>query len=112
MVSEVREKLLDFISGHFRIPRHAIDLQASLVDQGVIDSFGFVEIVSFLETEFSIAVADEQITRENFGSVTRIVDFVTAAAAAPQRTRPLPLIESCTPAARDAATAPPVVAPA
>lgn len=76
MSSEVQDKLLDFISEHFRIPRNTIDSEASLVDQGVIDSFGFVEIVAFLEETFNIAIADEQINGENFGSVRRIVDLV------------------------------------
>lgn len=78
MSSEIQDKLLDFISAHFRMPRTAIDAEASLVDQGVIDSFGFVEIVAFLEETFGITIADEQINGENFGSVTRIVGFVTS----------------------------------
>ncbi len=78
MSSQVQDKLLDFISGHFRIPRTEIDPETSLVDQGVIDSFGFVEIVAFLEEAFHVAIADEQINGENFGSVRRIVNFVTA----------------------------------
>jgi acyl carrier protein len=90
MAAEIREKLLDFISGHFRIPRDRIDPQGSLVDQGVIDSFGFVEIASFLETEFAIAVPDDQINGANFSSVARIVDFVTAAAPVAVRAGELP----------------------
>jgi len=76
MSSEVQDKLLDFVSVHFRMQRNAIDPEASLVDQGVIDSFGFVEIVAFLEETFNITIADEQINGENFGSVRRIVDLV------------------------------------
>jgi acyl carrier protein len=91
MVAEIRERLLDFISGHFRIPRDGIDPQTSLVDQGVIDSFGFVEIALFLETEFSVAVADEQINRDNFGSVTKIADFVASSKAALSASEP-PLV--------------------
>ncbi len=79
MALEIREKLLDFLSLHYGIPREGVDTEASLTDQGVIDSLGFVEIVLFLEKEFSIAVAPGQITRDNFDSVTRIVDFVAAA---------------------------------
>lgn len=78
MSSEIQDKLLDFISEHFRMPRTEIDPEVSLVDQGVIDSFGFVEIVAFLEETFSITIADEQINGENFGSVARIVSFVSS----------------------------------
>lgn len=91
MASDVREKLLDFISQHFRIPKDHIDPEVSLVDQGVIDSFGFIEIVSFLEAELSIVIADDQINRDHFGSVSRIVAFVTGAldTASPAREPPL-----------------------
>jgi acyl carrier protein len=92
MASEIREKLLDFISQQFRIPKDDIDPDTSLVDQGVIDSFGFVEIVSFLEAQLPIVIADEQINRDHFGSVNRIVAFVTAAADAASRTREPPLV--------------------
>ncbi len=78
MSSQVQDTLLDFISEHFRITRTEIDPETSLVDEGVSDSFGFVEIVAFLEEAFHVAIADEQINGENFGSVRRIVNFVTA----------------------------------
>ena len=92
MDSDIQERLLDFVSQHFRIPKNEIDPEVSLVDQGVIDSFGFIEIVSFVEAEFPIVVADDQITREHFGSVSRIVAFVTAASEAALRTREPPLV--------------------
>ncbi len=76
MSSEVQDKLLDFISANFRIARDKIDPEASLVDQGVIDSFGFVEIVAFLEETFDIEIADEDINADHFGSVKRIVELV------------------------------------
>lgn len=85
MSSVVQDKLLDFISEHFQMPRNEIDPEMSLVDQGVIDSFGFVEIVAFLEEAFDIAIADERINGDNFGSVERIVTFVTALSPSPTR---------------------------
>jgi acyl carrier protein len=91
MSSGIQNKLLDFISEHFRIPRTEIDPESSLVDQGVIDSFGFVEIVAFLEETFGISIADEQINGENFGSVRRIVDFVTAVSGSALEVQERPL---------------------
>jgi acyl carrier protein len=58
----------------------------------VIDSFGFVEIVSFLEAQYPIVIADERINRDHFGSVSRIVAFVTAAVDVASRTREPPLV--------------------
>ena len=78
MSPQTQDKLLDFISQQFSIDKDDINLEGSLVDQGVIDSFGFVEIATFLEQEYSIVITDAQLNRENFGSVTKIVNFVEA----------------------------------
>ena len=45
-----------------------------------MDSHGVMELVAFLEERYGIAVGDEDLTPENFESVTRIDEFVTAQA--------------------------------
>ena len=55
-----------------------IPLEESLVDAGIIDSFGLIEISSFLEREYNISVSEDQMTQENFGSVLKIAAFVQA----------------------------------
>jgi acyl carrier protein len=49
---------------------------ASLLDRGIIDSTGVLEIVLFLESEFGVKVEDSQMLPENFDSVNNIVNFV------------------------------------
>ncbi|WP_300617528.1 acyl carrier protein [Dokdonella sp.] len=48
----------------------------SLLDRGVIDSTGVLEIVLFLETTFGVKVKDSEMLPENFDSVDNIVRFV------------------------------------
>ncbi len=48
----------------------------SLMKAGVIDSTGVLELISFLEEQFSIQVADEEMTPENLDSVDSIVSFL------------------------------------
>jgi acyl carrier protein len=48
----------------------------ALLKNGLIDSLGILEVVTFLEHEFSITVSDEDLLPENFGSVQSIADFV------------------------------------
>jgi acyl carrier protein len=43
----------------------------------LIDSLAITELVSFLEAEFAIAVADEDLTPENFRTVDSIAAFVS-----------------------------------
>ena len=73
---QVQEKLLFFITDCFMVDKEEIDIDKSLVDAGIIDSFGLIEICVFIEKEFSFTIKEKQLTRDNFGSVTRIVEFI------------------------------------
>ncbi len=50
---------------------------ASLLDRGIIDSTGVLEVVMFIEESFGVKVHDGDLLPENFDSVARIADFVT-----------------------------------
>ncbi len=49
-----------------------------LIDTGVLDSLGIFQLVAFLEERFGVAIADTEITPENFGSVLAIERLVAA----------------------------------
>ena len=49
----------------------------SLLEAGVIDSTGAMELVVFLESEFGISVDDRDLVPENLDSISRIASFVT-----------------------------------
>ena len=55
---------------------------ASLLDRGVIDSTGVLEIVMFLEEEFALKIKDSEMLPENFDSVEKLVAFVQRLQAA------------------------------
>ena len=76
MSKEIQEGLLDFIAKNFFVEKGEINLDKSLVDEGIIDSMGLIEIVDYLEDEFSVDIHEDQMTRENFGSIMKIVKFV------------------------------------
>lgn len=48
----------------------------SLLDAGVIDSLGILDLVAYLEESFAISVSDEDLDPENFDSVHALVAFV------------------------------------
>jgi acyl carrier protein len=48
----------------------------SLLEQGIMDSTGVLELVAFLESEFGLKIADEELVPDNLDSVDRIVAFV------------------------------------
>lgn len=73
-------------------PPEDIPLEESLVDLEILDSFGIVEVATWVEKEFTITVEDEEIIRENFGSINLMAQFVLrkqgAASGIENRTKP------------------------
>lgn len=49
---------------------------ASLLDAGIIDSTGILEIVQFIEETFGITVEDDELLPENLDSVEAITLFI------------------------------------
>ncbi len=72
----IKELLLEFITRNFMVEREEIDLGKSMIDEGIIDSFGLIEIATFMEDQFSMTVEDDDMNRDNFGSVLKLVDFI------------------------------------
>ena len=74
----VREEVRAFIQDNFLYlhPDHVLRDDDDLLGLGLIDSLGFVELVDELQSRYAIAVADVEITEDNFGSVDAITRFV------------------------------------
>lgn len=49
-----------------------------LMTTGALDSLGVFRLVAFLEDNFGVRIADEEITHENFRSIDVIERFVDA----------------------------------
>ena len=50
--------------------------EESLLDKGIVDSTGILELVDFLEEKYGVRVLDEEMLPENLDSVASIVAFV------------------------------------
>lgn len=55
---------------------HEIPLDQSLVELGYMDSFGVIDMVTFLEGNYSITIKDDEITKEKFGSINKMAKLV------------------------------------
>jgi acyl carrier protein len=60
----------------FRDDGDAITHDASLLDAGIIDSTGVLELVCYLETTFGIEVQDDEMLPENLDSIRAISHYV------------------------------------
>ena len=73
---QIKELLLEFICRQFLVDPEDIEIDKSLIDTGIIDSMGLIGILSFIEQNFNFKVKEDQMNRQNFGSVLLIVDFI------------------------------------
>ena len=75
---EARTEIKNFIVDNFMMGEENQDFtdSGSLLDLGIIDSTGVLELVGFLEERFEIAIEDEDLVPENLDSVDNLVRFV------------------------------------
>lgn len=87
---DVRREVRDFIVKTFAeamgVPAPAD--HESLLLSGVIDSFNVFEIIAFLEEQYGLSIAPEEITPENLDGISRITDFVTGKLSSDHPLRP------------------------
>lgn len=48
----------------------------SLLESGILDSTGVLELIEFLETRFGISVADNETVPANLGTIANITRYV------------------------------------
>ncbi len=54
----------------------ALSREDSLLDKGIIDSTGVLELVGFLEDTFDIQVEDEEMIPANLDSIVSLIPFI------------------------------------
>lgn len=72
------EQVREFITQNFLLASEAtaIGSDASLLDAGIVDSMGVLELVQFLEETYSFEIADDEIVPGNLDSIDGIVAFI------------------------------------
>lgn len=74
---ELKEQIRKFIISNFYVADPAtLSDEASLLDAGIVDSTGVLEIITFLESDLGITVEDAEMLPDNLDSVSRLVAFV------------------------------------
>ena len=75
---ETTQKIRTFILENVLIgeDESALDNNDSFLEKGIIDSTGILELVSFLENEFSIEVKDDELVPDNFDSISKLTVYI------------------------------------
>ncbi|GAF86113.1 unnamed protein product [marine sediment metagenome] len=76
MYLEIQETLKQFISEELLNTRDTIDGDDNLLIDGMVDSIGMLRLVAFIEESYNLKVPYEDLTIENFGTVTVIADYL------------------------------------
>lgn len=74
---ETMEQVRAFVISNFYVADPAaLRDYTSLLDQGIIDSTGVLEVIFFIEDTFGIKVEDSEMLPENLDSIERIANFI------------------------------------
>ena len=71
-------KIREYLSESFLFSDQGFQYEddASFLELGIIDSFGFMELLHWVEQEFGISVADDELVPDNFDSVNNLSSFI------------------------------------
>ena len=77
-MANAQSKIRQFIVHElmFQKDEEIIKFDESLLEKGVIDSAAMMDLVIFLEKEFSISVSRTDILPENFETIDAMADFL------------------------------------
>lgn len=74
---DTRDQVRDFLCEKFpACQQDSFSDQDSLIETGIVDSMGMLELVVFVESDFEIEVQDVDLVPENFESVEALSKFV------------------------------------
>jgi acyl carrier protein len=78
MIMNEEAKIRDFILENFMAgeSEEALDNDTSFLEKGIIDSMGVLELVAFVEETYGIEIDDDELTPDNFDSVSKLVSYI------------------------------------
>ncbi len=75
----LRETIVDWLDEnyHFGDTDEMIKTdEMSFMDNGILDSLGFVQLILFLENTFGIVLERKDLSRENFDGMSKIISYL------------------------------------
>jgi D-alanine--poly(phosphoribitol) ligase subunit 2 len=89
--ADFRQKLRSYIEERFLVTFDAdFPENSDLFREGVMDSFGYIQLHRFIESEFGIAFTDSELAQGVLASLTQIQDYVSRRLRAQTDARNIP----------------------
>jgi acyl carrier protein len=76
--TEIRARMRSYLQENFLYmrPDFVLTDDDRLLERGVVDSMGIVEMLTFIEDEFGVKAGDDEISEANLGTLRAIAHFV------------------------------------
>ena len=76
-MSDNKTKIKEFIIENFLFGNDdGLKDETSFLEEGIIDSTGVLELVTYLEEEFEITIDDEELIPENLDSINNVTGYL------------------------------------
>jgi acyl carrier protein len=76
-IDTYRKQVREFLISNFYVAEaNLLGVDTSLLDQGIIDSTGVLEVIGFIEETFGVTVEDSELLPENLDSIEGIAQYV------------------------------------
>jgi acyl carrier protein len=73
----LQEDIRGFIVENFLFGEEAgLKDDSSFLEEGIVDSTGIMQLVSFLQEQYRIAIEDEELIPDNLDSIQKITSFI------------------------------------
>ncbi|MDZ7833606.1 MAG: acyl carrier protein [Desulfobacterales bacterium] len=77
-MTDIKTTLRQFIIDNFLFgDDDGLADDTSFLEEGIIDSTGMLELITFLEETFSIQLDDEELVPENLDSINNLINFLS-----------------------------------
>ena len=79
MENKVKESLIEYVLKKSDVDDiNDIPLDKSLLSEGILDSFGVIELVEFIESNWDIRIEDSEFTHEKMGSINKMILLINS----------------------------------
>ena len=77
MENKIFDELLEYVLSKSDLDnKKNIPLDKSLLSEGILDSYGIIELVEFIEDNWSINIEENEFTLEKMGSINKMIRLI------------------------------------
>jgi acyl carrier protein len=73
----LQQEIKDFVVENFLFGEEkGLTENSSFIKEGIVDSTGIMQLVSFIQDQYRIAIEDEELVPENLDSIAKVSAFI------------------------------------